>query len=301
MRDFPSCFGENGVQVADSSSSSSTTKAAQNVVTCVYQCKLHGRSCLITITWTKSLMGQGLSIGIDDLANQCLCKVDIKPWLFSKRKGSKNLEVDSSKIEIYWDLTNAKFGSGPEPMEGFYLAVVFNQEIVLLLGDLKKEAYKKVDTTDPIHSNAIFIAKREHIFGKKLYGTKAKFCDKGQMHDVTIECDTVGLNDPCLVIRIDSKTVMQIKRLKWKFRGNYTIVVDGLPVEVLWDVHNWLYGNAMGNAVFMFQTCLSAEKLWSSHSIFDPSVLTWSYSQQFRDSQSQGLGFSLILYAWKNV
>ena len=300
MRDFPSCFGENGVQVADSSSSSSTTKAAQNVVTCVYQCKLHGRSCLITITWTKSLMGQGLSIGIDDLANQCLCKVDIKPWLFSKRKGSKNLEVDSSKIEIYWDLTNAKFGSGPEPMEGFYLAVVFNQEIVLLLGDLKKEAYKKVDTTDPIHSNAIFIAKREHIFGKKLYGAKAKFCDKGQMHDVTIECDTVGLNDPCLVIRIDSKTVMQIKRLKWKFRGNYTIVVDGLPVEVLWDVHNWLYGNAMGNAVFMFQTCLSAEKLWSSHSISDPSVLTWSYSQQFRDSQSQGLGFSLILYAWKN-
>ncbi|KAK7825329.1 uncharacterized protein LOC112014056 [Quercus suber] len=300
MRDFPSCFGENGVQVADSSSSSSTTKAAQNVVTCVYQCKLHGRSCLITITWTKSLMGQGLSIGIDDMANQCLCKVDIKPWLFSKRKGSKNLEVDSSKIEIYWDLTSAKFGSGPEPMEGFYLAVVFNQEIVLLLGDLKKEAYKKVDTTDPIHSNAIFIAKREHIFGKKLYGAKAKFCDKGQMHDVTIECDTVGLNDPCLVIRIDSKTVMQIKRLKWKFRGNYTIVVDGLPVEVLWDVHNWLYGNAMGNAVFMFQTCLSAEKLWSSHSIFDPSVLTWSYSPQFRDSQSQGLGFSLILYAWKN-
>ena len=56
----------------------------------------------------------------------------------------------------------------------------------------------------------------------------------------------------------------------------------------------------MGNAVFTFQTCLSAEKLWSSHSIFDPSVLTWSYSQQFRDSQSQGLGFSLILFTRKN-
>ena len=41
---------------------------------------------LITITWIKSLMGQGLSVGIDDLANQCLCKVDIKPWLFSKKK-----------------------------------------------------------------------------------------------------------------------------------------------------------------------------------------------------------------------
>jgi hypothetical protein len=56
---------------------------------------------LITITWTKNLMGQGLSVGIDDLSNQCLCKVDIKPWLFSKRKGSKNLVVDFSKFEIF--------------------------------------------------------------------------------------------------------------------------------------------------------------------------------------------------------
>ncbi|XP_021680562.2 uncharacterized protein LOC110664953 [Hevea brasiliensis] len=298
MRDFPSCFGESGVQIADSSSSN-TAKAAQNLVTCVYQCKLRGRSCLITVTWTKNLMGQGLSVAIDDSTNHCLCKVDIKPWLFSKRKGCRNLEVDSSKIDIYWDLSNARFGSGPEPLEGFYLAIAFNQEMVLLLGDMKKEAYKKIDSAS-IHGNAIFIAKKEHIFGKKFYGAKAQFCDKGQMHNVTIDCDTVDLKDPCLVIRIDSKMVMQVKRLKWKFRGNHTILVDGLPVEVFWDVHNWLFGNGMGNAVFMFQTCLSAEKLWTSQSVFEPSVLTCSYSQRFRDYQLQGLGFSLILYAWKN-
>jgi hypothetical protein len=152
-----------------------------------------------------------------------------------------------------------------------------------------------------VHTNAIFIARREHIFGKKFYAAKAQFCDKGQMHDVTIECDTIDLKDPCLVIRIDSKMVMQVKRLKWKFRGNYTILVDGLPVEVFWDVHNWLFGNSMGNAVFMFQTCLPAEKLWKSQSsTLDPSVLTWSCLQKFRDCQLQGLGFSLTLYAWKN-
>ena len=33
---------------------------------------------------------------------------------------SHNLEVDSSKIEIYWDLNNAKFGYGPKPVDGFY-------------------------------------------------------------------------------------------------------------------------------------------------------------------------------------
>ena len=67
-------------------------------------------------------MGQGLSVGIVHLANQCLCNVDIKPWLLSKKKKKKshNLEVDSSKIEIYWDLNNAKFDYGPKLVEGFY-------------------------------------------------------------------------------------------------------------------------------------------------------------------------------------
>ncbi|XP_057965980.1 uncharacterized protein LOC131156368 [Malania oleifera] len=298
MRDFPSCFGENGVQIADSSSSTAS-RTAQNLVTCVYQCRLRDRSCLITITWTKNLMGQGLGIVIDDSTNQCHCKVDIKPWLFSKRKGCKNIEVDSSRIDVYWDLSNAKFGSSPEPLEEFYLAVVFNHEMVLLLGDLRKEAYKKINTT-PVPFGSVLIAKREHIFGKKFYGARAQFCEKGQMHNLTIECDTVGLNEPSLVISIDRKPVMQVRRLRWKFRGNHTIFVDGLPVEVFWDVHNWLFGNAMGSAVFMFQTCFSSEKMWTNQSLSHPSVLTWSCSPSQKDSRLQGLGFSLILYAWKN-
>ena len=100
MKDFSSYFGENGVQVVDFSSSS-TNRTTQNLVTCVYQCHLRGYSCLITVTWSKNLMDLGLSVGIDDNSSQCLCKVDIKTWLFCKRKGSKSLEVDYSKIDIY--------------------------------------------------------------------------------------------------------------------------------------------------------------------------------------------------------
>ncbi|XP_022747424.1 uncharacterized protein LOC111297085 [Durio zibethinus] len=299
MRDFPSCFGENGVQVADSSSSNAS-KNAQNLVTCVYQCRIRGRSCLITVTWSKNLMGQCLSVGIDDSANHCLCKVDIKPWLFSKRKGSKSLEAYSCKIDIYWDLSLAKFGSGPEPLEGFYVGVVANKQMVLLLGDMRKEAYKKTGAT-PIPSTAVFVAKKEHVFGKRVFGTKAQFCDNGQVHDLIIECDTIGVTDPCLIIRVDGKTLMQVKRLRWKFRGNYSILVDGMTVEIYWDVHNWLFGTSLGNAVFMFKTFLPAEeKLWVSQPIPNPSTLQWSFSQRFHDSKSENLGFSLILYAWKN-
>uniref|UniRef100_A0A2P2KP34 Uncharacterized protein n=1 Tax=Rhizophora mucronata TaxID=61149 RepID=A0A2P2KP34_RHIMU len=93
---------------------------------------------------------------------------------------------------------------------------------------------------------------------------------------------------------------MQVKRLRWKFRGNHTILVDGLAVEVFWDVHNWLFGTCMGNAVFMFKTCRSVEKMWASQPLSDPNMLQWSFSQRFLDSKSQNLEFSLILYAWKN-
>ncbi|KAK9086805.1 hypothetical protein Syun_029199 [Stephania yunnanensis] len=285
MRDFPSCFGESGVQVADSSSSSSSknNNNNQNVVTCVYQCRLGRRSCLITVTWSKNLMGQGLSVGIDDSTNQCICKVDVKPWLFSKKKGSKSLKADSSKVDVYWDLSNAKFGSGPEPLEGFYLAIVSDREMVLLLGDSNKEVYKKTNAL-PMPPNSRFITKREHIYGKRVYRTKAQFCDNGK--SMTLELSAMQL--------------LLVKRLRWKFRGNQTILVDGLPVDVFWDTHNWLFGMTPGNAVFMFQTCLSAEKLWANDALSDPAVLPWSSSQVFRDSHLQGLGFSLILYATKN-
>ncbi|XP_019186286.1 PREDICTED: uncharacterized protein LOC109180999 [Ipomoea nil] len=300
MRDFPSCFGETGVQVADFSSSSANNKAAaQNLVTCIYQCRLRGKSCLLNVTWSKNLMGQGLSVGIDDNTNQCLCKLDIKPWLFSRKKGSKTLEAYSCKIDVYWDLSSAKFGSGPEPLQGFYVCIVFERQMLLLLGDMVKEALKKTGAS-PAASGAVFIAKREHIFGKKIFGTKAQFCDNGKIHDLVIECDTSGGSDPYLVIRVDRKPMMKVKRLQWKFRGNHTILIDGLEVEVFWDVHNWLFGTTFGNAVFMFKTSHSAEKLWASQPLCDPQTQHWSWSQRFRESQSPSLDFSLFLYAWKN-
>uniref|UniRef100_A0A0A9GZ54 Uncharacterized protein n=1 Tax=Arundo donax TaxID=35708 RepID=A0A0A9GZ54_ARUDO len=80
-------------------------------------------------------MGQSLAIAVDDYSNRCLCKTEVKPWLFSKRKGSKVVEVDGGSLEIIWDLFSTKFGAGPEPLEGFYVALVYDLEAVLVLGD----------------------------------------------------------------------------------------------------------------------------------------------------------------------
>uniref|UniRef100_A0ACD5UP21 Uncharacterized protein n=1 Tax=Avena sativa TaxID=4498 RepID=A0ACD5UP21_AVESA len=217
MRRGLSCFGESSVQIADAASFSSSSSAArggggggkgaaQNQVSCLYQARLSCRPCVISVTWRKGLVGmQGLSVAVNDACGQCLCKADVKPWLFSKKKGSKSLAAGDGKIEIFWDLSGAKFGPGPEPLEGFYVTVVFDREMVLLLGDMK--TYRKRCAVRPALST-LFLARKEHIHGKKIYSAKAQFCGNGQCHDIVIECDSVGLKDPCLEIRIDKRPVM---------------------------------------------------------------------------------------------
>ncbi|KMZ65960.1 hypothetical protein ZOSMA_303G00030 [Zostera marina] len=289
MRDFPSCFSENGVQISETTHGSS--RNGQNMSACVYQIHMgRGESRMITITWSKNMMGQGFMIEIEDGTKHCLSKVEIKPWLFSKRKGSKNLDVEeATKVDIFWDLSTAKIGPGPEPLKSYYVAVVFDMKMVLLVGDMRKEAYKKTGARPP-HSNATYIGKREHVSGKKVYSTRTQFCNNGRIHDISIECDTVRIKDPYLEICIDKKRVMLVKSLAWKFRGNQTILVDGFPLEVFWDVHSWLFGSPITtNAVFMFQ----------SYAHVDKSFPWSSCSSSFRESQLQALGFSLVLYACK--
>jgi hypothetical protein len=284
MKDLASCFSQSSVQVARSSSSS----GGQNMVQCAYIARLRGKPCRITVTWSKVSMGQALSVSVDDYANKCLCKTEVKPWLFSKRKGSKVVEVHGGgSLEISWDLSNAKFGAGPEPLEGFHVALVYDLEPVLVLGDMHNKE-DRVVLPDVLHSDAVMIARKEHIYAKKVYAAKARFLDIGQVHHISIECDTAGVRDPSLEIRIGKKRVLQVKRLAWKFRGNQTIYIDGLPVDVLWDVHDWLFGSSNGRAVFLFQSGQSMEKF-----------LLKTCSQNEKEAQGHRFGFTLILNAWK--
>lgn len=81
---FPYTLGENEVQVADSSSSSSSNKIAHNLIICVYQYSIRGTSYLIISTWRKSLMGRGFGARVDDSSYKCLCKMGIKLWCFQR-------------------------------------------------------------------------------------------------------------------------------------------------------------------------------------------------------------------------
>jgi hypothetical protein len=77
-----------------------------------------------------------------------------------------------------------------------------------------------------------------------------------------------------------------VKRLKWNFRGNQTIFVDGLLVDLLWDVHNWFFKGVYGNAVFMFRNRSGLDsRLWLEEKL------------EVKDKES--VDFSLLIYACK--
>ncbi|KAI3969533.1 hypothetical protein MKX01_020094 [Papaver californicum] len=54
-------------------------------------------------------------------------------------------------------------------------------------------------------------------------------------------------------ISVDGIVVIHVTNLQWKFRGNGTIIVNKSPVQVFWDVHNWLFGNPSGHEMFIFR------------------------------------------------
>lgn len=180
-------------------------------------------------------------------------KIDVKPWFFWNKKGYKTLEVDGNQIEVYWDLRSARFSDSPEPISDYYVSLVSDEEVVLLLGDYKKKAYKKMRLR-PSVVEALLLVKRENVFAKKSFSTRARFDEKGEESDIVVESSTTGNKDPQMWISIDGIVLIHVKNLQWKFRGNQTVLVNKKPVQVFWDVYDWLFGvPGSGPGLFIFK------------------------------------------------
>lgn len=274
MRDIVSCFSEHAIDVSQSSCSSYSnnacispglTPSVQNAVTCFYTVTLSTqKQLLVTVTWCKNHNVQSLSINFGNDHSASL-KLSTNSRLSRKKKGNKIIESENWKIEVFWDLSSAKYETGPEPTDGFYVLVMLDSEIGLILGDIGEETIaKKFKLSTPVAKTRL-ISRREHCSGNTLYATKAQFCDTGIQHDILIKCsgENEGLKYPMLSVTIDKKTVIRVKRLHWNFRGNQTIFVDGLLVDLLWDMHDWFFNPASASAVFMFRTRSGMDsRLW---------------------------------------
>ncbi|KAL3623383.1 hypothetical protein CASFOL_032199 [Castilleja foliolosa] len=290
MKSIGFCYSEQAVKVSNSHSSSIQHDSSMATTNC-YIVKLStGKQFLIKLTWSKS----GFSIAVSEYFPFCPSKKGEKYTLLQSARGTKCFELKSSKIEVYWDFCRAKYGSGPEPETGFYVLVLVESEMGLFLGDMEHE--KQV--VSGIDSAEFKLISRCEVFsGYACYSGRARFCETGKCHDISIRFD-VSRNSS-LSVSVDEKSVVEVKRLRWNFRGNQTIFVDGLLVDLMWDLRDWLFGpllsssssSRLGHGVFLFRTRSGLDsRLWLEEKKIDVE----------KDDDQLNVGFSFMICAYKN-
>ncbi|KAJ8451594.1 hypothetical protein Cgig2_018228 [Carnegiea gigantea] len=214
--------------------SSSGTGSPQSLIMSIYRTKIASQSRLVTITWCKNLLLHGLSVSVSGPQghDHHHCKVELKPWYFWRKYGSKQFVVDGKVIGVVWDLKAAKFNGEVEPQSDYYVAIVSENEVVLVVGDMKKEAFRRTGCR-PALVDPVLVSRKEHVFGKKRFSTKVKFHERGKCHEISVECNNNVSNhhvpegsSPEMDIKIDGELATQVKHLQWKFRGNESIDLD---------------------------------------------------------------------------
>ncbi|KAG9148819.1 hypothetical protein Leryth_024717 [Lithospermum erythrorhizon] len=306
-----SCVDQNELERQRASEETSTSnKHIHNIVTGVHLAKVSGFYRSVVVTWSKPLIRHSLCISIENMFDEedpYTCKIDLKTWQFWGKKGLKTLKIeDDRRVDVYWDLRTAKLSSShAEPVSDYYVALVSEGEVVLVLGDQKMEAFKRTNVGHLLE-DPFLVHKKENLFGKKFFTTRTILGQGKKEHNIIIESSLSGPFDPEIWISVDGMESVRLTNLHWRFRGNETISVDDVPVYVLYDVHDWLYDNqdsVVGVFVFMQGTC--DEGNLAKH--LEQRILDLQQSSTVNDGtectvkQPSNTEFCHFVYAWKTI
>jgi hypothetical protein len=135
-------------------------------------------------------------------------------------------------VGVFWNFTAARYGgagAGTEPSSGFYVAVVADAEFVLLLGDLSRGYVEQLHGGIPVAASRM-VRRRERFVGCGRWSTRARFSEAGAEHEIGVALD----GDAEGWVAVDGRKVVQLRRLRWNFRGSHTIFVDGGASAWLW-------------------------------------------------------------------
>lgn len=286
VRDLASCVSDGAVRVACTTpastftvSSSSPSPPSTLSVAVSYRATPQVASSpplLLRLTWSHSPRGQPtLSFAGPTASSPAV--------LLRRRRGTYCLPSSSSSsahappLAIFWDLTGARYdgagSSSPEPVSGFYVVAVASAEVVLAVGDLAAGFVKaKLEGQIP-RARSILAVSRVVVVaaagpGAAAHTARVRFAEGAPEHEVAVGCcrglgGRPGEEDE-LWVSVDGKRAVHARRLRWNFRGNQTVFVDGAPVDVLWDLHGWWFRrDPPGCAVVMLRTRSALEsRLW---------------------------------------
>ncbi|KAF8698021.1 hypothetical protein HU200_035528 [Digitaria exilis] len=258
----------------------------------------------VTLTWSRApiglLLAAELLLAGEDNDGAAPARFELRPWLPWRRRGTKRFtSPDGRSVALSWDLSRARFaaaGRRPEPASRYSLL------------------------------NAVVSAAGDGRHGGESYATTVVDA-AGEAHEVSL-----GVEESAMWVAIDGEKALQVRRLRWKFRGSERLdLPGGRRVRVTWDLHGWLFSPAdTAAAVFVlrFETSDDADEddddaeeeearartRWSG-SDTSPSVSVASTSATSSASSvatvsewaaaeeaaalKDGGGFSLVVKLWK--
>uniref|UniRef100_A0A0D9WML2 DUF868 domain-containing protein n=1 Tax=Leersia perrieri TaxID=77586 RepID=A0A0D9WML2_9ORYZ len=231
----------------DVSSSSSSPAPATSSSTSVYWTHLG----IVTLTWSRGKLGLVLAAELAlALAGEgdAVLRFVLRPWLPWRRRGSKRFVVGGHAVAFSWDMSRARLGGGhrPEPMARYSLHVCVDGELVLAAGDLAIRS----------PSAGFLLTRRENaVSGGEAYATTVAVA--GERHEVSIAVDD-GAGGGVMWVAIDGEKALQIRRLRWKFRGSERLDLPGGRLRVSWDLHAWLFAGDAAVFVLRFETAGAA-------------------------------------------
>ena len=339
MKDLVSCFSEHAARISDVACSGAANaaacapgpggaaggraaaSAAVSAVTTVYRSRLaaSGKELLVEVTWSRAADGPALSVAVHEAAAAPRHRAAAAPRHLHKKKGSGTFTAGSCVVGVFWDYAAARYaagGAGPEPASGFYVAVVADAEFVLLLGDLSRGYVERLHGGIPIAGSRM-ARRRERFVGCGCWSTRARFLEAGAEHEIAV---AVLDGDAEAWVAVDGRKVVQLRRLRWNFRGSHTIFVDGgAPVDMTWDLHGWLFhagaepphasssSAAASCAMFTFQARGASEtRLWTEdddasagEELEKPAAPASARRQKPGGGGASGQGFCLLIQGFR--
>lgn len=273
----------------------------------------HTENGTVSLTWSRSMLGRSLHV---HLHNHSSFHIRIKPW---RKHGSKKL---SHNTLFLWNLSHARFGPGPEPRSRFYLALLVDHSLSLLVGDQAPKPNPNPNNT-PTHQ--LLLLKRDHVHVApqctRVYQTRTRL--GGKTREFRIDCEGYENENESLrlLFCVDQEKVLEVRRLKWKFRGSERVEIHGAHVQISWDVHDWLFdkdkdhhGNE-GHAVFVFKfeedevvggsNKEKEESVWASQqqhwSLGSNNGKSWSSSSLSVSSSAGSFAGTSSVMEWSSV
>ncbi|CAN6325826.1 unnamed protein product [Urochloa humidicola] len=280
IRDLASCVSDGAVRVACTtpsstlitSSSASPSSPATLSVTATYLAHTTP-PLLLRLTWAHSPISPPTLTFSGPTASSPAVPL-------RRRKGTRSLPSSSEhhpQLALFWDLAAAKYAaSSPEPVSGFYFVAIANTEVVLAVGDLAAE-FIKAKFEGQIPKARFHPVSRADLVvaapNNAMHTARVRFAEGAPEHEVTVGCcaaATSGAGEE-LWVSVDGKRAVHARRLRWNFRGNQTVFVDGAPVDVMWDLHGWWFRDPPGCAVVMLRARSALEsRLWLEEEVAAP-------------------------------